>query len=61
MSIPKEILAVKKPTNTVVIAYGKDKTTMALGSGSDDRNSYRRSVVGLKNLQYSLTNWESCN
>jgi len=25
MPIPKEILAVKRPTNTVVIAYGKDK------------------------------------
>jgi len=25
MPIPKEILEVKRPTNTVVIAYGKDK------------------------------------
>jgi transposase len=39
MPIPKEVLAVKRPTNTVVIAYGKDKDRYAV-----------RQRVGCKNV-----------
>ena len=39
MPIPKEILAVKRPTNTLVIAYGKDKNRYAV-----------RQRIGCKNV-----------
>ena len=39
MPIPKEILDVKRPTNTVVVAYGKNKDRYAV-----------RKRVGCKNV-----------
>jgi hypothetical protein len=39
MTIPKEILDIKRPPNTVVIAYGKDKNLFAV-----------RQRVGCKNV-----------
>ena len=38
MPIPKEILAVDRPTNTVVIAYGKDKSLFAVRQRVGCRN-----------------------
>jgi hypothetical protein len=38
MPIPEEILAVKRPTNTIVIAYGKDKNLFAVRQRVGCRN-----------------------
>jgi hypothetical protein len=38
MTIPKEILDIKRPTNTVVIAYGKDKNLFAVRQRVDCKN-----------------------
>ncbi len=39
MPIPKEILEVKRPRNTIVIAYGKTKIAMPSEKGLDANTS----------------------